>query len=57
MESTSGENSPEKKKKRGVRNDDSYQRNTIKRCRVKGLEYVGYSGKRIEKKVVGPPCR
>jgi len=66
MQGSSNENSSEsasetesvpKKRKRGVRRDDNYKRNTIKRCRVKGLQYVGYSGKLVEQKAAGPPCR
>lgn len=45
------------KRKRGIRNDDSYKRNAIKRCRVKGHAYVGYSNKQVVARKIGPPCR
>lgn len=47
-----------KKRKRGVRNDDKYAQNVVKKKRLSGKEYYSfYSKKNIPAKVVGDDCR
>lgn len=45
------------KRKRGVRNDENYKRNVIKKCRVQGKAYVNYKGKSVAARKVGEGCR
>ncbi|KAG8320134.1 hypothetical protein J6590_075867 [Homalodisca vitripennis] len=44
------------KRKRGIRNDDKYQRNVIKHKRLKGEEYTTKKGNLVPKATVGPDC-
>ncbi|CAH1098800.1 unnamed protein product [Psylliodes chrysocephalus] len=47
-----------KKKKRGVRNDENYKRNVIKkRCRVQGKAYINYSENAVNARKLGDECR
>lgn len=42
-----------KKRKKGIVNPETYQRNIIKRARLRGAEYVNYKGKTVSRKI--PP--
>lgn len=59
MSATQPEHSVEqdKKRKRGVRHDDSYFRNIVKRKRLTGSAYTNYGGKYVTERKIGPPCR
>lgn len=46
-----------KKRRRGVRNDDNYSRNAIKKAKVKGAEHKNHVGKTVPAKTVGEDCR
>ncbi|CAH0562999.1 unnamed protein product [Brassicogethes aeneus] len=46
-----------KKRKRGVRNDENYQRNVIKKSRVQGKAYVNYKGNAVAARQLGDGCR
>lgn len=46
-----------KKRKRGIRNDENYKRNIIKKARVQGKAYVNYKGKAVEARKLGDGCR
>lgn len=43
--------------KRGVRNDNEYRRNVIKRAKLCGESYVSHSGKYKSKAEIGPDCK
>ncbi|KAG8252665.1 hypothetical protein J6590_052248 [Homalodisca vitripennis] len=45
------------KRKRGIRNDDKYQRNVIKHKRLKGEEYTTKKGNLVPKATIGPDCK
>lgn len=46
-----------KKRRRGVRNDDNYQRNVIKKARTSGVSYKNYKGRIVDAKQIGVPCK
>lgn len=46
-----------KKRKRGVRNDENYKRNVIKKSRVQGMAYVNYKGNTVGERKLGDGCR
>lgn len=46
-----------KKRRKGVRNDENYKKNVIKKSRVEGSEYVNYKGRTILARKQGAPCR
>lgn len=45
-----------KKRKKGLKQVE-YQRDIIKKARVKGTAYINYKGKLIPQKERGMPCR
>jgi hypothetical protein len=45
------------KRKRGVRNDDKYMRNMIKKARLKGDAYQTTKGKRVKAAEIGSDCK
>lgn len=45
------------KRRRGVRNDDKYKLNVIKKARLKGREYMNHANKLVAEKKQGPSCR
>lgn len=63
MDKTDMEGSPDreemmpKKRKRGVRNSESYTRNVIKQSRIRGKGYLSYKGKEVAERKVGEACR
>lgn len=46
-----------KKRRRGVRNEDNYQRNVIKKARTSGVGYKNYKGRTVDAKQIGIPCK
>ena len=57
--SSSEEEGPKPKRKRGVTNEDSYKRNKIRNARVKGEAYVNYKNNLVPQKVkpIGIICK
>lgn len=45
------------KRKRGVRNDENYKRNMIKKARLKGEAYTSSKGKGIKEAEIGTDCK
>lgn len=46
-----------KKRRKGVRNDEKYRKNVIKKARVEGSEYINHRGRAVLARKQGPPCR
>lgn len=46
-----------KKRRKGIRNDEHYKKNVIKKCRVKGAQYVNHRGRTVLARKQGAPCR
>lgn len=57
--SSTGEDEPQPKRRRGVVHEENYQRNKIRSARVKGEAYKNYKNKQISSKVKpqGIPCK
>lgn len=51
--SSSDEEGPINKRRKGVRNDEKYRRNIIKKSKVAGEEHVNWAGKTVPAKKPG----
>lgn len=47
----------DKKKKKGVRNFETYKNVAIKRAKIKGLAHENYAGKAISPRKTGESCK
>lgn len=45
------------KRRKGIRNSNTYQRNIIRNSRVKGQEYITYKNKVSQAKQIGLSCK
>lgn len=45
------------KRRKGIRNDEKYKKNVIKRARIEGTAYVNHRDREVLAKQQGPPCR
>lgn len=55
-ETSSSEEEFRMKKKRGVRNIDSYKHNIIKKAKIQGLAHTNHVGKTVPPRKTGENC-
>lgn len=49
--------SNQQKRKRGVKHQEDYKVNVVKKARVKGTDYINHANKSVPKRKTGEECR